>query len=300
MPQLDLVPLQRYAADETTLGEIARAALRLFAALSPESDDAAPVAPCDVNNASDAIKMLSDIQAPAVDRQAAARWLGKAATPAAREALEAVLHDADNAIRKSAAVALGEQGKRDGLDAPVGALRELLSDEAPDVREAAAAAIAACNTPESNDILSLLLNDYQPAVRQAAALALARRGDARALQPLIRLAAENTADLEHVAEELSNFNDRPAAEALIAIISESSNSAARLAAVRGLAQIGGRQYAPELRKLADAEADETIAAEIRVVIGKQAPDAQKHSSSEACGATAEPWKSTGEPDDLSE
>ncbi len=105
------------------------------------------------------------------------------------------------------AVAFGLQGYED--NEAIQALIELSTDEYDDVRDWATTGLAGIgrDTAEIRDALARRLNDPDEITAREAACGLARRGDARAVEPLLRALRKDDVDSD-IVEAAEAMGDR--------------------------------------------------------------------------------------------
>lgn len=157
------------------------------------------------------------------------------ALPAASEAFRRALSHDRPELRMAAANALARIGDATALDA----LIDRFEDEDARVRARAARACGQTGDSEAGEALVGLLDDPAGAVRRAAAEALGYVGDQRALEALLPLYEDEDERVRRVAvDAFGNFeNDRPV-EYLVAALTDDS-LAVRRTAVYSLVELLG-------------------------------------------------------------
>ena len=176
--------------------------------------------------AGDALKeLLSDANEPV--RAAAARSLGLLGATEAVPLLIERLHDAP-AVRANASSALAMFG-----DQAVPALAEVLEDEDPNVRAAAAEALGASNSAEAVTPLIDALSDEEESVRLPVARGLARLGDLAVPTLTERLATEETGMQIAIAAILGQIGNQDAVSALYPLLGDEDETV-RLTAAAAL------------------------------------------------------------------
>ncbi|RMF87668.1 MAG: hypothetical protein D6736_12300 [Nitrospinota bacterium] len=123
-------------------------------------------------------------------RRRAAQALAWIKAPEARQALLRALQDPDPAVRIAAARSLGEQAD----DQVLVPLLRLLQDPEAEVRREVAAVVARWEHPVVLNALLSLLHDTHPSVRQQGVFWLGERGEAGAVEPLLRLLEQQSED----------------------------------------------------------------------------------------------------------
>ena len=130
------------------------------------------------------------------------------------------------------------------------ALVEAVRSQYPEVRVAAAKALAQMNNPETVSALTTaLLNDREKDVRVAAAESLGELGNESAAESLLRaLNDENVSVRESAARALANFKGEDVVKSLIDLLNESTTPVA-IAAAESLGQIGSTKAVEPLLEL---------------------------------------------------
>jgi HEAT repeat protein len=180
-------------------------------------------------------------------RYLAARELASISSPLALPALRASLGDSDPRVREAAAVALAQQGDRDGAPA---LLALATKDPWPFARRAEVTALGTLCTPAAADLLIRAEQRDLPEVRRAALEGLVRCRDARAAGVLLARLERRTEDLELrglAARLLGGMGDRRQAPRLAEILArlrvESQADPAlegvALTTLQALARLGG-------------------------------------------------------------
>jgi HEAT repeat protein len=166
---------------------------------------------------------------------------GAAASPA-----DELRRMARDAARARAVLKLGEAAKGSALET----LRTALGDEAGEVRDAAAVALARLGLGDSAQFLAAAA-DPDEGVRSAGAKALGLIGR-EGLRELSRLAASDaSANVRaEAALALANFRDPKALEVLVAALAD-KNTRVRLNAARALARQSASASTAALKKLLD-------------------------------------------------
>jgi HEAT repeat protein len=128
------------------------------------------------------------------------------------------------------------------------ALIGALTDPKPDVRAAAASALASRPAPDVAAALISSLNDAMPIVRTAAAQSLAKVRTPLAVKPLTRLLDDRHAGVaEAAARALGELGDAAAVPALVSVLDEvDEDSGTYVAAVEALSKISGPTVRPVL------------------------------------------------------
>jgi HEAT repeat protein len=153
--------------------------------------------------------------------------------------LLADLTSGDETRAENAVPGLVEQG-----EAAYPALRDLLDSEEADNRWWALRALA--QSPQTRtEWLLPLLNDSVPEVRQAAALGLCSHPNETAIKPLVRALNDRDSMVSSLASNALVAIGKPAVPALLEI-SKDTPQAARINAVRALAEIADHRAIPAL------------------------------------------------------
>ncbi|HHT9133651.1 MAG TPA: HEAT repeat domain-containing protein [Candidatus Avalokitesvara rifleensis] len=130
------------------------------------------------------------------------------------------------------------------------ALVEALRSQYPEVRVAAAKALAQTDNPETVSALATALrNDREKDVRVAAAQSLGELGDESAAESLLRaLNDENVSVRESAARALANFKGEDVVKSLTGLLNENTTPVA-IAAAESLGQVGSAKAVEPLLEL---------------------------------------------------
>jgi HEAT repeat protein len=167
--------------------------------------------------------------------------------------------------RVAAAESVSAVSNRAAVLAQIAALRGTDADTA---RDAAAELGRLGDAAAVEPLIEVLVNAngyFHGVVRAAAASSLAQLRDGRAFQALLGAVSDSMAEASAEAvRALAAMGDPRAAGALIEIVRNPTGfylQTVRLAAVRGLVQLGGAAAATELRKLASDPSEDAIVRE---------------------------------------
>lgn len=153
-------------------------------------------------------------------------------------------------VRGGAAAAIGMLGAKEGLEA----LITLMKDKIPAVRASAAIALGELDDREAVPVLRRALEDADPGVKGAAIDSLLRLGEPFPdIEPAIRglLHAQDPGPRSALGKAMARGvgpNRKPALEYLFQLIHDSLPRP-RIAAVRSLGRIGGREHIADLKEL---------------------------------------------------
>ena len=264
--ELDLGPLQAFAAKDGPAGQIAAIALAHFgdagalpkvAQMIDHADQqlrqtaiAAVGAIGDAGIVARLVAIAENPGEPEAVRQSAVLSLGASGDSRAMPVLQSALKDADKEIRKAAAEAISLLGGASDAAGAVAALCKALLDESHDVRMHAAEALGGLSDRGCVEALAKALHDQHRAVRKHAAIALSHYGDSRATPVLADALADHAEyGREDVIAALERLGGPVAAAALIQALSDTEASL-RLAASKALGTIGDSAAAKALRLLA--------------------------------------------------
>ena len=132
------------------------------------------------------------------------------------------------------------------------ALTRLARDPQADVRWWALRALVEFSATESKDLLRTALEDQEPAVRQCAALGLRKQPDPEAVPALIAGLQDPDRLFAALAADALVAIGEPSVPALLEVM-ENGPQAARLEAVRALAEIGDQRAIPVLFNALDED-----------------------------------------------
>lgn len=153
-------------------------------------------------------------------------------------------------VRGGAAAAIGMLGAKEGLEA----LTALMKDKISAVRASAAIALGELDNKEVVPVLRRALEDSDPGVKGAAIDSLLRLGEPfPEIEPAIRglLHAQDPGPRSALGKAMARAagpNRRPALEYLFQLVHDTLPRP-RIAAVRSLGRIGGREHIVELKEL---------------------------------------------------
>jgi HEAT repeat protein len=153
--------------------------------------------------------------------------------PRAIDALAKAAREKDRSIHGAAGRALGAVGGE-----AVPRLIDVLSDEDPRIRYAAAEALGPTRDPRAVGALLKVMSDPDPYVRCYAAQALARIGDPRAVRAVLALLKDANQEVRQAARSAMAFIEGPTDLQALAEALGDKNAAMREAAVMGLDQAG--------------------------------------------------------------
>lgn len=131
-------------------------------------------------------------------------------------------------------------------------LEALLTSPEPDRRWWAVRALAEIADPQVKEDFIKALHDRHPSVRQCAALALRRQPHPEAIPDLVQALSDTDRLLAHLAADALAAIGSPAVDALSQVVEEGL-PAARLEAVRALAEIGDTRSIPILFRTLDED-----------------------------------------------
>jgi HEAT repeat protein len=131
-------------------------------------------------------------------------------------------------------------------------LEALLTSPEPDRRWWAVRALAEIADPQVKEDFIKALHDRHPSVRQCAALALRRQPHPEAIPDLVQALSDTDRLLAHLAADALAAIGSPAFDALSQVVEEGL-PAARLEAVRALAEIGDTRSIPILFRTLDED-----------------------------------------------
>jgi len=160
------------------------------------------------------------------------------------EALEKVLQDADPAVRRAAADALGVQGDPEAGQALIQALQDVDAS----VRAAAAGALGVLKVRAAVDALCDRLSDPSAEVAAAAARALGELADPKAVGPLVETFSAPEVDpkvYEEAVNALAKIKDPASAPVLIKLLA-SPREKERWVAVESLGGLRVKEAVPHL------------------------------------------------------
>jgi HEAT repeat protein len=189
-------------------------------------------------------QVIDELKAGATSKVAAIEALGASGSPRAEAAVAAQLADPRPEVRGAAADALARLQARDSQ----ARLRELLKDEFSFVRTRAAAALLALNDPAGLPLLRELLVSETPASQLIGAEALAATPDATWLETVRGLARSGEPTVRLGAAQLLGPHDPELARSVSESLAQDDNPAVRTLASRTLAQTVSRDLAT-LRRL---------------------------------------------------
>jgi HEAT repeat protein len=180
-----------------------------------------------------------------------ANTVGRGLPDAAREQVRALLKDSDAAVRLKACQWVANKAALGDLETLANLLAE---DPVPDVRAAAASALAAIQDSTAVPGLIEALADDDASVCSSAARALSHFDDQRVVEPLIALLDNKSEGMrEVVAKLLGQMGERRAVEPLIRALDDKVR-AVRCEAARSLKKLGDQRAAePLIRCLEDQD-----------------------------------------------
>lgn len=191
------------------------------------------------------IAAAKDKMSPAELKIACAWALGQIQDPRAIEPLAALLKDERYLVRREAGRALSKMG-----EPAIAKLIELLHGAPAPVREVAAEALGAADSPRAVEALIQAIGDSNENVIRAAVRALGQTKSDRAVGPLLALLASEP--LGALAAEALAQLGQPAVPGLMAALKDSRPTVRALAA-RALGEIAPGQAVPALIELAKGD-----------------------------------------------
>lgn len=158
------------------------------------------------------------------------------------------LKDKDSGVRTEAVRTLGEFEDRRALDS----LMEELNDSSPSVRAAAISVLKSYEDPRISDSVIRLLNDSSTLVRSAAVWYMREKPDKRAIEALIPLLSDENTIASTSAQALAKIGDAKAVDPLIKIVRSEYDRERMLggdiylrnSAINALGQIGDKKATP--------------------------------------------------------
>lgn len=172
-------------------------------------------------------------------RRVAARMLGRSIV--SNDRLAASLGSSSPRIREAAAYAIGEDGDRRPLRAP---LERALSDRAPAVAAMAAWALGEIQDPASVEALSRSARSSDPRLRIAAVWALGEIEDPKSVADITAALRDTNPTLRAIAARaLGNIGARASAEPLAAALSD-SEAEVRYSAAAAIGDLDDLHAAP--------------------------------------------------------
>lgn len=246
-------------------------------------------------NAGELSKMLSGSDSAAV-RARAAEALGELEEhegPVVEKLIHAAVDDPDGSVRASAVDALDGLGgnalerllaRMDGFEptatdaTPVDAFVKALAHEMPELRMAAANAIARAEAVEATPALLARLDDDDPRVRLRVVRATGRVGDVRAVEPLSSLTTDPSPRMRReVATALGEIGEEPALAGLFSLVDDDDRTV-RLAAVTALGEFSSSAPIERLVECLDDEDEEIRRAAVYAIVEllSNAPPEQSH------------------------
>jgi len=240
-------------------------------------------------------RLLSESGRAAV-RARAAEALGEVEEddgPVVEGLIHAAIEDPDGSVRASAVDALDGIGgdalerllaRMDGFepastDAPTtSALVEALEHEMPELRMAAANAIARAEAVEATPALLSHIDDGDPRVRLRVVRAIGRLGDVRAVDRLSTLTGHPSPRMRReVATALGEIGERPALTGLFSLLDDDERTV-RLAAVASLGEFSISDPIERLVECLDDEDEELRRAAVYAIVEllSNAPPERSH------------------------
>ena len=224
-------------------------------------------------NAGELCELLRESDSAAV-RARAAEALGELEEhedPVVENLIHAAVDDPDGSVRAAAVDALDGLGgdaldrllaRMDGFEPTaadatrVDAFVKALTHEMPELRMAAANAIARAEAVEATPALLSRLDDDDPRVRRRVVRAAGRVGDVRAVEPLSPLTTDPSPRMRRaVATALGEIGEAPALAGLFTLV-EDDDRTVRLAAVASLGEFSSSAPIERLVDCLDDEDDE--------------------------------------------
>ena len=246
-------------------------------------------------NAGELCKLLGGSDSAAV-RARAAEALGEleeADEHVVEELIRAAVDDPDRSVRASAVDALDSLGgdalerllaRMDGFEptstdaTPVDAFVEALGHDMPELRMAAANAIARAEAVEATPALLSHLDDTDPRVRLRVVRAFGRVGDARSIEPLSSLATDPSPRMRReVATALGEVGHESALPGLTSLLDDDER-AVKLAAVASMGKVSSSAPIERLVECLEEEDEEVRRAAVYAIVEllSNAPPERSH------------------------